>query len=457
MSFLFGAGASLLSAASQQLVNYLEWEVQQAELEEQQQQQEPRYEHSNRRPATHLSPQRRVSLPSHRLLSSPSPPTPPHSTTLLSSPTHSLLSTSALFAHSGHSSTTHPTCTCTTAHTTAGDYTLSPFTVEFATALSDHPTTFHRFPACCEWSDRFHLSAVQLVHARRLLSECAVFGRLRREVRETGEVSEFEFWRVYFLLLHNVKARERRQRTTRRRSQGARRRSSRKEGDQRDDKENVIPTTSTKAEKPLNEREAEKEADTHDVEEDEEEQQEDERDWAGDVVEEDELERHEQERVIWAEVDRITLRLSSIHQQAPAASAITTPSKAAVPFVALFHCSPGSVNDSASSDYYASPSPQQPCGQLFHRLTADEQQSVADMTTQQQRLLGVDDDEHREVSRLVFSPTPSLDSSLSGDEWDACSENGQDSAAELDLSADISDCSFTGLHDPLSHTVIPAR
>lgn len=444
MSFLLGVGASLLSAASQQLVSYFEYEVQQAEIEEEEQQQQ---RHQHRQPNTQMSPPRRVSLPSHRLLSSPAPPTPPHSTTLLSSPTHSLLSTSALFNHSAPS-TTHPTCTCTTDHTTPADYTLTPFNIEFATALSDHPTTFHSFPACCEWSGRFHLSAVQLVHARRLLSECVVFGELRSEVRSVCGVSEFEFWRVYFLLLHNVLTRERRQRTTptrgRRGRGGRERRSTRGQEGEQEDKENVSPALVTREAERAMVREGEQPAKRHSMKQ----QYEEEKEAVVEVgVEEDEQQRYEQERAVWAEVDHLILTLTSASLSTPTAHTLRTPCNTTHLAATSDHSSTATLNDSACSDYYESPSPQKPAGQLFHRLTADEQQSVAELlTTQQRQQWRVDDDEQREVSRLVFSPTPSLDGSMCGDEWEGLGVDVDDSVSELDVSA----CTVSSISDYLA-------
>ena len=362
MSFLFGAGASLLSAASQQLASYFEYEVEQAELADQQHQ---HYQHQHQ-PAPHQSPPRRISLPSHHLLSSPSLPTPPHSTTLLSSPTHSLISTSALFDHSTHSTYSQPTCTCTTAHSTATDYTLTAFTVEFAAALSEHPSTFHGFPACCEWSDRFHLSAVQLVHARRLLSECGAFGELRRRVREEWAVSEFEFWRVYFLLRINVNTREREQRRRQRCSpQEARRRSARGEDGLERNKENVRPTSGSNKDKLVQARgdvhgakgrSTQQQYQKEEVEEEEEVVDEASADGVECVAEKQEEQRYEQQRTIWSEVDRLMLTLASVRPQPSASSAPTTPSKATLLVTAL-QLSPASVNDSACSDRYASPEP----------------------------------------------------------------------------------------------------
>ena len=439
MSFLFGAGASLLSAASQQLVSYFEYEVEQAEVEERQQQQQQQQQHIQlqyQQPAAHLSPPRRISLPSHRLLSSPtSPPPASPPSTLLSSPTRSLptISTlSTLSTNSPPSLATCPSCTCTTAHTSPTDYALTPFTLEFATALSDHPTTFHSFPPCCPHSTHFHLTATQLVHARRLLSECGVFGGLRAEVCGGGGVRELEFWRVYFLLLHNVKTRERRQRSKQRRSRGGGRRSTRGEEVIHEDKENVSPAVATKEEKlppekdePRSKQRAEQSC---------EEKKED---------EDDGQRRQEHDRAIWAEVDRFILTLASVSSQSS-----STPHELTITKVAHLvpPCCPSAdtLNDSACSEHYASPSLLRPSGQLFHRLMEDEQQSVADMLAQQP-LYSVDSDEQREVSRLVFSPTPSLDSSVSGDEWDCHIGDVCDNVSELDLSA----CSVTSISDSL--------
>ena len=442
MSFLLGAGASLLSAVSEQLVSYLEYEVQQAELEEQQQQ-HCQLQHQAR--TANTSPPRRVSLPSHRLLSSPTPPSAPQPAKPLPSPIHSPLSTSAILTPSTAPTSIEPTCTCTTDHTTADDYSVTPFTIEFATALSDHPSTFHCFPACCVWSSRFHLSAVQLVHARRLLVECAVFSRLRREVREAGVVSEFEFWRVYFLLLHNVHTRERTQGTKqRRRSRRERRSGLRGAEETQQDKENVSPIIDTNTDALSKER-----ADERPAEQLSEEQQcegqadEDTATAVEHSIDSDEQQR-ERERAVWMEVDRLLLTLTAARPPAPTAHALDTPAKTSE--VESFE-SPDGVDDSACSDYYVSPSPQQSSGLLFHRLSADEQRSVAHLLAPQQQ--HAEREEEREVSRLVFSPTPSLNCSLSGEEWE---KDERDVDGDSSLELDLSSCSVSSFSDSSAHS-----
>ena len=434
MSFLLGVGASLLSAAGAQLVSYFEYEVEQAELEERQQQQQQQHSRSRSRCSPHDSPLRRISLPSHRLLSSPSPPTPPLSTTLLSSPTHSLLSTSSLFDVSSSDPDSAATCICTTDYTTAADYALTPFTLEFAAALSDHPSTFHSFPACCSHSRHFHLSALQLVHARRLLGECASFGRLRLAVREGWGVSEFEFWRVYFLLLLNVNTRERRQRSSQRRSQkGRRRRSARVEEEcEQVDKENTSPkSTMTEGGDPgramLDEQVAEKRNEASQYKE-----------YQNDNGAADTAESYpKEEAAVWAEVDRIIELLAAARSYSSPARPLAAQSNPSASVASrLPRPPPDALNDSACSSYYGSPSPPRPCG-LFHRLTADEQHSAADLLALRSDEDGPQLDEaceQREVSRLVFSPTPSLHGSLDGDEWEHPGVELDDSTLELDVS-----------------------
>jgi len=81
---------------------------------------------------------------------------------------------------------------------------VTPQIIEFANALAEHETTFTRFPA--EHKTDIAFSEKQIAHARELLIQSPALATLRHQLCPKV-IKDQDFWRVYFILLHNIQKR----------------------------------------------------------------------------------------------------------------------------------------------------------------------------------------------------------------------------------------------------------
>ena len=219
MSVLYSLGASLLSAASELVeISMYEGETATDDEEEEEETEAMRQMQTNSTPCSRRQQQRQQ--PAYTSPSSQHRVAAHH---VGRSPSHQLLSTSA---YALSSSSSLPSCACV-ASMSAADCPITPFIIEFAAAIAEHPSTFVSFPPCCpaaaatsaaSSSSAFRLCPAQLVHARLLLASCPPFARLRQSLCP-AVIDELRLWRVYFTLLHNISSRQQTVRETTGRAQ----------------------------------------------------------------------------------------------------------------------------------------------------------------------------------------------------------------------------------------------